>query len=366
MKQIDKNMGYRRIDILEYDPNWPLLFNKEKKFLQSVFLENSMNIHHIGSTSILNMAAKPIIDILIVVKNIMDVDKKNSQMIHFGYICHGEYGMEGRRFFTKGILEERMFNVHVWQEGRMDILRHLAFRDYMKNHPYIAMEYSDLKKQLATMCDNDIYKYMDGKNTFIKKHESLALIENKMTLENIKNSLLYFHVSELKNLCVKLKLQESGKKIILIKNILYFLETGKIQYKPKIPDVSKAKSGQKIALEKNQLILKGSYKNDLKTRNFFKEMIGNHFHFTAFGIDWIENLWLEGKPPTYLEFANMWKFEYEKRQKSGSSPKEEWMLIRFCQNYVKNHPSSSKQQMMESWKLERKKNLKIVSNYFSI
>ncbi len=62
------------------------------------------------------------------------------------------------------------------------------------------------------------------------------------------------------------------------------------------------------------MILKGSYKNDLKTRLFFKNIVGDHFHFTAFGIDWINEKWMEGNPPTYRDYATMWQSEVDRRK----------------------------------------------------
>lgn len=119
--------------------------------------------------------------------------------------------------------------------------------------------------------------------------------------------------SELQNYEVKIKnLSTKGSKPQLIKKIFYFFETGKKLEEQKIPLISKIQKGAVPSLHPNSLMLHGAYKNDLKTRLFFKKIIGEHFHFTAFGIDWLKRRWLEGRPPTYQEFAEMWAFEFQK------------------------------------------------------
>lgn len=118
-------------------------------------------------------------------------------------------------------------------------------------------------------------------------------------------------------------------------------------------DLLKAKMGVEYPLTPHTLILKGSYKNDLKTRLFFKELIGNYFHFTAFGIDWLEARWLEGKPPTYQDFAEMWKTEYAKRKKLGTTPKEEWAYINFTQKFMNTHPDADRATLLKAWEAER-------------
>ena len=108
-------------------------------------------------------------------------------------------------------------------------------------------------------------------------------------------------------------------------------------------------------LDKETLMLKGAYKNDLKTRLFFKQLIGEYFHFTAFGIDWLNDRWMEGKPPTYQEFAEMWHKEYEKRKKTPVPPKEEWAYINFVQNSLSISPTASQESINHAWECERQK-----------
>lgn len=172
-------------------------------------------------------------------------------------------------------------------------------------------------------------------------------------LKNLEVYLHYFHVSELKETCVRLQLSSSGKKCDLIQFILVYLKTGKKQSPTSIPEVSKAKKGTEYPLNPRTQILMGSYKNDLATRNFFKKLIGHYFHFTAFGIDWINKRWREGNPPTYGEFASFWKKEYELRKQKKVLPKKEWAYLNFIQRCLLEHPNFSKEQIGKAWKKER-------------
>ena len=163
-----------RVFVNKYDPNWAKMYEKEAKLIKDVFKEELLEIHHIGSTSVKGLKAKPIIDIMPLVKDIEKVDKFNDKMIKIGYEPMGEYGIPKRRYFRKG-KAGRTHHVHVFEKDSTQAKRHLAFRDYLREHDKIAREYGDLKEKLAEKYPNDIESYMDGKNDFIKKYEKLAL-----------------------------------------------------------------------------------------------------------------------------------------------------------------------------------------------
>ena len=181
-------------------------------------------------------------------------------------------------------------------------------------------------------------------------------------LAALRESLTFFHVDELKEVAVKMNLESKGSKMSIIMRILFFLKTGQKLISPKFPDCSCAKRGQSCSLEATALMLKGNYKNDLKTRLFFKKIIGEHFHFTAFGIDWLNERWMLGNPPTYQEFADMWEDEYRKRQKTPASAKEEWAYIRFVQGYLIHSPESSRDALNTAWENERQRHKSIAKS----
>jgi len=88
-------------------------------------------------------------------------------MDKLGYICKGEYGIKGRRFFMKG-LYNRTHHIHIFQSDNPEILRHINFRDYLIAHSEEARIYSELKRKMAIDFRYDIQGYCNGKDAFIK------------------------------------------------------------------------------------------------------------------------------------------------------------------------------------------------------
>ena len=125
----------RVIEVVPYDPQWIARFEEEANLLRPVFGEEVVAIHHIGSTSIPGMTAKPIIDILLEVRDIDCIDAFNAAMGRLGYEARGEYGLPRRRYFPKTVNGQRTVHVHTWERGDDEIKRHLAFRDFMIAHP---------------------------------------------------------------------------------------------------------------------------------------------------------------------------------------------------------------------------------------
>ena len=166
----------REIVVLPYSDSWPKLYEQEALRIRGVLGREIVSIHHIGSTSIPGCNAKPIIDILIEVKNIERVDSYNEKMIELGYEPRGELGIPGRRYFSR---EEpkyvRTHHVHSFQSGNIGILRHLAFRDYMREHPEDVKTYSDLKIVLARRFPKDVDGYINGKHLYMERMEKVAV-----------------------------------------------------------------------------------------------------------------------------------------------------------------------------------------------
>ncbi|MDW8742642.1 GrpB family protein [Streptococcus suis] len=131
---------------------------------------------NIGSTAVKGLAAKSIIDIMPVVTNISLVDKHNKEFVAIGYECMGEFGIEGRRYFRKGG-DNRTHQIHIFeQSNHKDINRHIAVRDFLRTHPDIALEYGELKMELAYRFSEDIEGYCTGKDAFVKQLEKDALL----------------------------------------------------------------------------------------------------------------------------------------------------------------------------------------------
>jgi GrpB-like predicted nucleotidyltransferase (UPF0157 family) len=165
-----------RVLVVPYDARWPQAFAITSREVAAALGNNLLEIHHIGSTSIQGIYAKPIIDMLAVVKDLREVDARSNEMRALGYEAMGEFGIEGRRYFRRNnVAGERTEQVHTFAEGSHHVRRHLAFRDFLRAHSKVAEQYSDLKRKLAEAHAGDIEAYMDGKDAFIKETEARAL-----------------------------------------------------------------------------------------------------------------------------------------------------------------------------------------------
>jgi GrpB-like predicted nucleotidyltransferase (UPF0157 family) len=165
----------KKVEVVPHDPGWAAAFKAEAKQVAAALGENVVAIHHIGSTAIPGIHARPILDLLVEVSDIAGVDARSAETESRGYQAMGEYGLPGRRYFRKddanGI---RTHHIHTFQAGSAEVLRHLAFRDYLIAHPDDARRYSGLKRRLAEAHPRSIDAYMDGKDAFIKEMERRA------------------------------------------------------------------------------------------------------------------------------------------------------------------------------------------------
>src|SRR5437773_11103368 len=131
-------------------------------------------IHHVGSTSIPELPAKPIIDILVVLRETVTISRFSGAMEGLGYRVRGECldaevpGTPGRFYFSKEQAGTRTHHTHVCAVGHVEIVEKLAFRDYLRAHPRRAAEYRALKQDLARRYRRDNIGYMHGKDAFIR------------------------------------------------------------------------------------------------------------------------------------------------------------------------------------------------------
>ncbi|WP_163856898.1 GrpB family protein [Paenibacillus elgii] len=164
------------ITVVEHNPNWKEEYLKEEREIKEILQDELVNSFHIGSTSVPGLKAKPIIDILLVVHEINKLDNYSTQFEKLGYEVMGEFGICGRRYFRKGG-SNRTHHIHAFQyDNVQEIERHLSFRDYLCHHPEISKDYGELKSELAKKYPNDIERYGDGKDDFVKNVEKQALI----------------------------------------------------------------------------------------------------------------------------------------------------------------------------------------------
>ncbi|HVF66171.1 MAG TPA: GrpB family protein [Pyrinomonadaceae bacterium] len=165
----------RKVEVVAHDPRWRDAFEAEAKRVADALGENVVAVHHIGSTAIPEIYAKPVVDLLVEVRDVNEVDVRSRSMESLGYEVMGEYGIHGRRYFRKDNREGiRTHQVHAFEAGSAEVVRHLAFRDYMIAHPADARRYSELKRRLADEHPQSMDAYMDGKDGFIKEMDVRA------------------------------------------------------------------------------------------------------------------------------------------------------------------------------------------------
>ena len=168
-----------RVLMEPHNPDWVGQFTLEAARILSALGNTAADVHHIGSTAIPGIYAKPVLDLLVVVRSVTALNAKQPQMEALGYEARGEYGIPGRRFYRRGNADgDRTHQIHAFEAGSPQIARHLAFRDYMIAHPDAAKAYSDLKRELAAKHPNDIEAYMDGKDAFIQEIDRRAAAQN--------------------------------------------------------------------------------------------------------------------------------------------------------------------------------------------
>ena len=166
----------RKIEVVPYNPDWPRLYSAEAESIAAALGGEMTAIHHIGSTAIPGIKAKPVLDFLVAVHRIEKVDQHNGSMIALGYEPRGEYGIPGRRYFIKHTAGTRSHHVHIFQNGNSEITRHLNFRDYIRAHPDEARAYSRLKEDLARQHPEDSRGYNEGKNEFVQEIDQRAKV----------------------------------------------------------------------------------------------------------------------------------------------------------------------------------------------
>ncbi|MGE7765771.1 GrpB family protein [Peribacillus sp. NPDC096540] len=157
--------------LVPWTNDWEKEFLLEKERIQEVIGQNILAVHHIGSTAIKHLCAKPIIDIAIEVKGFQDGEKCVTALETLGYSYKGTNVLPDRYYFNKG--EPRTHQIHMYQSGNKYLLEQLDFRDYLRNNETARIQYKKLKQELSTVNTNNKHKYADDKTNFVK-----SILEN--------------------------------------------------------------------------------------------------------------------------------------------------------------------------------------------
>jgi GrpB-like predicted nucleotidyltransferase (UPF0157 family) len=155
----------RTVQIAEYDPAWPQRFHALARRAASALGGVAVAVEHVGSTSVPGLAAKPVIDLDVVVRA-EDVERAVARLAAIGYVHRGELGIPGRHAFRPPPGEPK-HHLYVCVAGSAGLRDHLRFRDHLCAHPADAAEYAALKRRLAEQHRDDPEAYQGAKSAFI-------------------------------------------------------------------------------------------------------------------------------------------------------------------------------------------------------
>jgi GrpB-like predicted nucleotidyltransferase (UPF0157 family) len=157
------------IILVPHDPAWAAAFEREADLIRTVLAGVPIELHHIGSTAIPGIVAKPVIDIIGVVPSVDVLDAHSDRLVAIGYEAMGEFGIVGRRYFRKdSAAGARTHQLHAFAANSPEIQRHIDFRDYMRAVPDAAAAYEELKLALAGRSGPGIVRYADAKTDFVR------------------------------------------------------------------------------------------------------------------------------------------------------------------------------------------------------
>ena len=163
--------------LVAYDPQWPLEFAALRQTLLRAMGTLALSIEHVGSTAVPELAAKPILDVDLVIASPESLAEAIRVLSLLGYIHEGDLGIAGREAFARQSEDvPRDGTGRVWQEHHLyvcardsaELARHLAFRDQLRRNPEIAHEYEQLKRRLAQQFPCDRAAYSRGKTEFVE------------------------------------------------------------------------------------------------------------------------------------------------------------------------------------------------------
>jgi GrpB-like predicted nucleotidyltransferase (UPF0157 family) len=156
----------RAIQVVDYDPEWPNLFQQVRERVWPSIRDFAIAIEHVGSTSVPGLAAKPVLDIDVVIPSPSEIQLAITRLSSLGYSHRGDLGIEDREAFTAPA-DGPAHHLYVCPSESVGLLNHLTLRDHLRAHPSDIDKYSTLKKSLAEECSGDINSYVEGKTGFI-------------------------------------------------------------------------------------------------------------------------------------------------------------------------------------------------------
>lgn len=153
--------------IVDYDRRWPDSFQAERARIEPLL---GVEVHHIGSTAVPGLAAKPIIDMMARVDSYEQPVRRLVEQLGYQYPVVFNKTLSDRRFLLYPTPADRTHHLHLITDPE-EIARYLRFRDRLRSDPELAWEYAELKRRLAAQHEHDREAYTDAKTQFIANAE---------------------------------------------------------------------------------------------------------------------------------------------------------------------------------------------------
>ena len=170
-------MTPKPVIIEEYNPEWPKMFQEIQAILALTLGADALSIEHVGSTSVPGLAAKPILDIDVVIESMKSLPTVIAKLETWAISIRG-FRVEGREAFdrkdeyvpySEEISLKMTQHLYVCHQDSQELYRHITFRDALINNPELVKEYASLKKELAITFRNDRKAYTEGKSDFVQR-----------------------------------------------------------------------------------------------------------------------------------------------------------------------------------------------------
>lgn len=182
----------KRVEVLPYNEEWPQTFGRLRDIVWPSVSDFALALEHVGSTAVPGLAAKPVIDLCIVIRARADALLGVERLSRLGYVHRGDLGVPDREAFGHPETLPR-HHLYMAPQGSLSLRNQLAVRDFLRANPDRANAYGDLKHRLAQQFPNDIDGYIEGKTDFILEilketgftDEELAAIEQINRMDNI-------------------------------------------------------------------------------------------------------------------------------------------------------------------------------------
>jgi GrpB-like predicted nucleotidyltransferase (UPF0157 family) len=162
------------VQVVPYQTAWAELFAQEAELLRTTMGAAALRIEHIGSTALVGMDAKPIIDLMVAVENLKDAERWIHVLATHGYEYRPDPEIPDRIFFAKGPHARRTHHLSLTEPTSDFFTRHLLFIAYLRAHPAAFAEYRALKLELARKYPHERKAYTDGKREFVERILALA------------------------------------------------------------------------------------------------------------------------------------------------------------------------------------------------